>query len=804
MSDLIGRTLGHYRIVDKIGAGGMGEVYRAHDERLDREVALKVLPAEVAADADRLARFEREAKAVAALNHPNIVTLHTIEEADGHRFITMELVTGRTLAKLIPNDGMALARVLEIAVPLADALAAAHEKGVIHRDLKPNNVMVDDDGRVKILDFGLAKLRPKPSSVEGSEVLTETLTREGLVIGTLPYMAPEQVRGERVDVRADLYSFGVMLYEMTTGDRPFRGDTSADLASAILTDAPRPLEEQRPDLPWRMGLIVERCLEKEPKRRTQSALDLRHELEDFSQELSLPSGQPASTEPPTGDGLSFSQSKRRIVVGVAFAGLALVVAVLIFIFQELGAPPGTDTPSIQSLAVLPFDNLMNDSEQEFFVDGMHEALLTDLAKMEFVRVISRTSVMRYKEAPAAITDIARELDVDAVIEGSVLRSGDRVRITAQLIDGATDEHLWAESYDRDLEDVLGLLSEVSRAISGEIHGAIASTTETAEVESAKVHPEAYEAYLRGRHALNTWGWESRVRARELFQRAIELDPDFAPAWSALAFTIIAEVFGAFDPERDEVMEARAAACRARELDPDLGEAHAVLGFLSLYSDWDWPAAERELKRALELSPQDSNVRHGYADYLLVMGKLEASLEQARLGRSYDPLSPLSHQVVLYHAVMAGHYEEVIAEGRQMLEKFPDSTSPHQQIGNALWALGRYEEALAEYEIRWGPESDSYRVFSEAFERAGPNGASKALADRLAERSKTEAIGPMTIAGSYAWAGEIDSAFHWLERAFDRRSASLLHTTASPQFESLHSDPRFDALMRRIGIPRYTE
>jgi serine/threonine protein kinase len=418
---LIGETLGHYRIVDKIGEGGMGEVYRAHDERLGREVAIKVLPAEVSSDPDRLARFEREAKAVAALTHPNIVTLHTIEETDGRRFITMELVTGRTLAELIPHDGMALARVLEIALPLADALAAAHEKGVVHRDLKPNNVMVDDDGRVKILDFGLAKLRPEPSSVEGSEILTETLTREGHVVGTLPYMAPEQVRGERVDTRSDLYSFGVMLYEMATGDRPFRGETSADLASAILTDAPQPLEEQRPDLPWRMGSIVERCLEKEPNRRTQSALDLCHELEDFSQELSLPSRQPGSVESSAGVGLSFSQSKRRIVVGVALAGLAVVVAVLIFIFQGLGGPAVTDTPSIQSLAVLPFDNLMNDPAQEYFVDGMHEALLTDLAKMNSVRVISRSSVMRYREERPAVPEIASELDVDAVHHGPAHR-----------------------------------------------------------------------------------------------------------------------------------------------------------------------------------------------------------------------------------------------------------------------------------------------------------------------------------------------------------------------------------------------
>jgi TolB-like protein len=444
---------------------------------------------------------------------------------------------------------------------------------------------------------------------------------------------------------------------------------------------------------------------------------------------------------------------------------------------------------------------MNDPEQDYFVDGMHEALLTDLAKMESVRVISRSSVMRYKEAPEPIREIARELDVDAVIEGSVLRSGNRVRITAQLIDGATDEHLWAESYDRDIEDVLGLLSEVSRAISGEIQLAIDSGPETFDVPLSKVKPEAYEAYLRGRHAFNIWNQESRLQAMELYRRAIELDPGIAPAWSALAMAGFTEAFVGFGPAGDEVREARAAARKALELDPDLGEAHAVLGFIFLYSDWDWPAAARELKHALALSPQDSSVRHGYADYLLVMGKLEESLEQARLGRTYDPLSPLTHLVVLYHALMAGHYDEVIVEGRRTVDTFPGFTTPHGPIGDALWALGRYEEALAEYSVYWGPESDSFRTFKEAFDRLGPTRAPKELAVRLAERAETEPINPLDIAECYAWAGENDSAFQWLEKAYNARSAMLLHTPASPHFDPIHSDPRFDALMQRIGIPR---
>lgn len=793
-----GRTLGHYRILEKIGAGGMGEVYLAHDTRLERDVALKLLAPELARDPYRLKRFEREAKAVAALSHPNIVTLHSFEEDDGQHFITMERVSGRTLADLTTTDGMPLAQLLEIAVPIAAALAAAHEKGIIHRDLKPGNVMVDDEGRVKVLDFGLAKLRREPPPEGASEAPTATLTREGHVVGTLPYMAPEQLRGARVDARVDLYSFGVMLYEMATGARPFSGGTSADLASAILKETAQPLDEIRPDLPSRFGRIVQRCLEKEPNRRTQSALDLRHELEDLGKELSPPSSHVVTTEPSAEGGLKLSRSRARWLAGLAFAGLALFVVVAILLFQQVGKSPQTGARAIGSLAVLPFDNLMKDASQDYFVDGMHEALITDLAKMESVRVISRTSVMGYRNARKPIKEIARELDVDVVIEGSVLRSGNQVRITAQLIDGATDEHLWAESYDRDLEDVLGLLSEVSGAIAGEIKAAVASGADSADVAKPKINPEAYEAYLRGKHAFDIFNREGILRARELYKRAIDLDPSFAPAWSALALAYYTDIFfGRGSPEFG-VPEARAAALKALELDPNLGEAHAGLGFIMLYSDWDWPAAVRELERALALSPHDSNVRHAYADYLLVMGKLEESLAQVRLGRSHDPLSPLSHQVFLYHALMAGHYDEVIAEGRKMLDKFPGFRNPHPVIGDALWALGRYEEALAEYEASWGPES--FRIFKEAFERLGPKGAPKAVADHLTERAKTRPVQPLVIAEYYAWAGENDAAFEWLDKAYEARHAQLLHTPFSPRFDDLRSDPRFEALMQRIGIP----
>ena len=410
--------------------------------------------------------------------------------------------------------------------------------------------------------------------------------------------------------------------------------------------------------------------------------------------------------------------------------------------------------------------------------------------------------MRYKDAPESIRDIARDLDVDAVIEGSVLRSGNQVRITAQLIDGATDEHLWAESYDRDLEDVLSLLSDVSRAISGEIHTTLVSESEKGEIQPPRINPEAYETYLRGRHAFGTFELEGQIRAFELYERAIELDPDFAPAWASLATAQILRAFFSPYPGEFGIQEARASALRALELDPDLGEAHAALGFISLYSDWDWQAAERELQRALAVSPNDASVRHAYADYLFVMGKPEDSLEQVRLGRSYDPFSRLANQIVVYHAFMAGHFDEVIVEGRRMHDRFPDFQGGHNIVGHALWALGRYDEALAEYEVSWGPER--FRIFNEAFERQGPEGAWKAMADRLVQRAKTKPVSPLDIAENYAAAGENDLAFEWMDRAFDARSAPLLHVPFNPFFDPIRSDPRFDALMDRIGISRVSE
>jgi eukaryotic-like serine/threonine-protein kinase len=816
-----GTKLGAYEIRGQLGAGGMGEVYLARDTRLGREVAVKVLPLDLSSDTDRLARFEQEARTVAALNHPGIVMLHAIEEAAGVRFLVMERVSGGTLAAVIGHDGLPIGRILELAVPMADALAAAHDKGIVHRDLKPNNVMVTDEGRVKILDFGLAKAGAIPSPDGGDEATTLARTMPGQFVGTIPYMAPEQCRGERVDTRADLFAFGAILYEMASGIRAFRGDSSADVMSAVLKDDPTPLEELKPAVPARFTRIVKRCLEKDPRRRVQSAIDLKHELQDLVEEL-----RPAPTPLSAGGASTLlntapaSEPRRASKWLWAAAAVAVTGLVVLGTLESTrwrgGAGTAGATQPIKSLAVLPFENLTHDASQDYFVDGMHDALITELVRLNAGEVKSRNAVMRFKGKGLSTRDVARELGVDAVIDGSVLRSGQSVRINASLILGANDQNVWAKGYDGDLRDVLRLLREVSGAIAGEVRGRLGpdapaasspapAGTPLTKPPAPRVRPESYEAYLRARYLINqSIGATQILSAREQLLLATSLDPGFAPAWGALSSTYVIDMLFDRGSRAQAVSTARDLAWKALDLAADDPQALAALGMLQLYSDWDFEGARAKLERAVVLNPHDSVLRHSWADYLMVTGRYDESLEQTRLGRSYDPMSPLMAMIEAFHAMAARRFEDVIAGGRRTLlitpPTSPFATGLHSTIGGALWQQQKYSEAIEELKLSAGTDSAAWRVFEDTYRRSGPQAALRTYSSRVAATLvKKDRVDPVAVAAAFAEAGDRDRAIEWLERGYSEHRPSMLHVPANVAFDALRDDPRFRDLLRRIGL-----
>lgn len=796
---MIGRTLSHYKITAELGAGGMGEVYLAEDTRLGRRVALKVLPRELSDDPVRLERLEREARALAALDHPGIVTLYSVEEAEGIHFLTMAYIEGRTLDGLIPPDGLPLEEFLELAISLVDAVRAAHERGIVHRDLKPANVMVDREGRLRVLDFGLAKWRPVEQPAAASQLPTEAMTQEGAILGTYPYMSPEQIEGEPVDARSDIFSLGVMLHEMATGERPFRGKKSASLIAAILKEKPAAVDEVRAELPHHLSRIVHRCLAKDPETRYQRAKDLLLELEELRAEGSTTLATPSapSTASPA--------AKGRRGVYAAMGVLAILVAgVGAYIAVTKSGPPIESAPdAIRSIAVLPLTNLMNDPEQEYFVDGMTESLIADLAKLGNLRVISRTSMMRYKGTDKSVPEIARELDVDALVQGSVLRAGGQVRITAQLIDGQSDEHLWLETYDRGLTDILALYSDVARAIAGEIELRLTPGEEELLAGAGPVNPEAYEAYLEGRFHLWKINPDAMPKAAERLQRALELDPGFAPAHAAIATLHFWVGFSGVVPPRQAMPLAREAAGRALEIDAKNTEARVILGFVQLTYELDFAAAGDEVQRALALNPNYALAHWLHGNYLAAMGKLDRALEKVRSAQRLDPLWPLYRTGEGWFLGMADRHTEAIVQLRRSLELDPYLFMTHCMLAGNLIRQGLAEEGMRQQEqcYRLQGLADVADAVAEGFHRSGRvEEAFRVAGLELERRAEERYLSPSLIAGVHSRAGDVDRAFEWLERAVEARDGYLALLRRDPYFDGLHSDPRFDALTRRLGLP----
>ncbi|MFN2386377.1 MAG: protein kinase [Thermoanaerobaculia bacterium] len=791
-----GTRLGYYEVLAPIGAGGMGEVYQARDTRLGRQVAIKVLPAGFTGDEDRLRRFEQEARSASSINHPNILTIHDVGTHDGSPYIVTELLTGETLREKLSVEPLSLEKAIDYAVQVGRGLAAAHEHGIVHRDLKPENLFVTGDGRVKILDFGLAKLFPSQLPEKSDpEAPTVVPTETGTVLGTVGYMSPEQVRGRAADARSDIFALGAILYEMVTGEKAFRGESPADRLSAVLKETPPGLAESDSRFPPALRRVIRRCLEKNPQERFQSA-------PDFAFALGEASGSP-TPPPPIG------RSVARGVRPLRAAGLvALIAVVLALFFSDIrdrlfrGAARGASA----SVAVLPLRNLSGDPEQEYLADGMTEALIAKLAEIGALRVISHTSVAQYKEAKKTLPEIGRELRVDTIVEGSVSRSGDMVQVTVQLISAPTDTHLWAKSYQRRLEDLLALQNEVARSIAQEID-VVLTPDERSRMTSPPPHDaRTHEAYLKGRFFMEQGSEEGLTKAFEHWQRALQIEPNYAPAhagiaryWSSLPF------YSTISPA-ETFPKARSAALKAIELDDRLAEAHAALAYVRAYYEWDWEEAAREFQRALDLRPNSSDVHFSYSRFLAAQGRLDEAIAEIRRAQLLDPLSLLLRANTGLLFYFARRYDEALEQLQKIRQSDPGFAVAHWGAGLVYEQQRKTSEAIAAFEkaASLSKSANIRSSLAHAYARAGRVKDARAVLDELSERAKKSYVPSYFFTLIHLGLGEKDAALEWLHRAFQERSTVLAYLRVDPRLAPLAGDPRFEDLLRRIGIGRSGE